>query len=188
MASGRLHYRVKVGYERQVFGYHDVANRVLTAVRPFYELRILRIEEDGFESDSFADIAGNLILFSLGPIIDLDITAPTIGVTYLDRYRSLCPSVKLTLDQNFSRLLTGGGVDVEVLEEDLRVAGGRSAALGLVVRLDVDGGGHRSERRTKGSGLAVGTGDAVALGLGSLDDEFEVGDVGRNRCQDRVRV
>jgi len=39
---------------------------------------------------------------------------------------------QLGLGQYFSGLLTGGGVDVEVLEEDLGATGGRSATLGVV--------------------------------------------------------
>jgi len=34
--------------------------------------------------------------------------------------------------KHFCTLLTGGGVNVEILEEHLREAGGRSAALGVV--------------------------------------------------------
>ena len=89
-------------------------------------------------------------------------------------YRGHCPSVKLALNENLSRLLTGSGVDVEVFEEDLRIALGRSAALGLVAGFDVDCGSHRSHRTAEGSCLAVGAGDTVALGLGGLEDEFEV--------------
>ena len=39
---------------------------------------------------------------------------------------------QLGLGQHFSGLLTGGGVHVEVLEEDLGASGGRSATLGVV--------------------------------------------------------
>ena len=45
---------------------------------------------------------------------------------------------QLGLGEDISGLLTGGGVDVEVLEEDLRVAGVGSAALVVVGALDVD--------------------------------------------------
>ena len=79
------------------------------------------------------------------------------------------------LGEYVSGLLTGHGVHEEVLEEDLRAAGGRGAALGVILRLDVDGGGHRSCRVVEGCGLAVGTGDTVALGFGCLDDELQVG-------------
>ena len=41
------------------------------------------------------------------------------------------------LRKDISRLLTGGGVDVEVLQEGLRSAGGHSTVNGLVVSLDV---------------------------------------------------
>ena len=145
VACGRLVDTVDSCCERQVSGYYDVANLVQTVVRPFFEL-IGLIKNNSFEPDRFADIACNLVLFSFGSIIDLDITAIYVGLPDINRYRSLLPSVKLALNQNFSRLLTGSGVDVEVLEEDLRVAGGRSATLGLVVGLDVDCGGHRSQR------------------------------------------
>lgn len=74
-----------------------------------------------------------------------------------------------------SRLLTGGGVDIEVLEEDLGKTGGRSTALGVVLCLDVDGRVHGGVRVIEGGRLAVSTGDTVALGLGSLDDELKVG-------------
>jgi len=84
---------------------------------------------------------------------------------------------QLGLGEDVSGLLTGCGVDVEVLEEDLRVAGIGSAALVVVGTLDVDGRGHRGVRISEGCGLAVGTGDTVALRLGSLDDELQVGDV-----------
>ena len=53
---------------------------------------------------------------------------------------------QLGLGQYFSGLLTGGGVDVEVLEKDLGAIGGRSATLGVVLGLDVDGRGHRGVR------------------------------------------
>ena len=79
---------------------------------------------------------------------------------------------QLGLGQDSSGLLTGGGVYVEVLEEDLGATGGRSAALGVVLGLDVDGRGHRSVRDIEGRSLAVGAGDTVALGFGGLDDEF----------------
>ena len=85
------------------------------------------------------------------------------------------PLRQLTLHEDISRLLTGGGVDVEVLEEDLGQTGGRSAALGVVLGLDVDGRVHGGVRVIEGGRLAVSTGDTVALGLGSLDDELEVG-------------
>lgn len=70
-----------------------------------------------------------------------------------------------------ARLLAGGGVHEEILEEHLRITGRGSATLVVVVALDVDGRGHRSERIAEGSSLAVGLGDAVALGLGCQDDE-----------------
>ena len=47
---------------------------------------------------------------------------------------------KFSLHENISRLLTGGGVDVKVLEEDLRVSGGGSTTL---VVADYEGKGKR---------------------------------------------
>ena len=43
------------------------------------------------------------------------------------------------ISQHHARLLTGGGVDVVVAEEDLRGRGAGGAVLGHVVRTDVDG-------------------------------------------------
>ena len=65
---------------------------------------------------------------------------------------------QLGLGQHFSGLLTCGGVHVEVLEEDLGATGGRSATLGVVLGLDVNGRGHRSDRGVEGRSLAVGAG------------------------------
>ena len=146
VASGRLHARLDGGRERQVSGYNNIADLVLAVVRPLPEYAMLLIVDNGFESDCLADIAGNLILPGLRPVIDLDITNCLILRIYPGRNCSPLPSVKLALNEDFSGLLTGGGVDVEVLEEDLRVAGGGSTTLGLVVGLDVDGGGHRRQR------------------------------------------
>ena len=77
----------------------------------------------------------------------------------------------------WARIFTDSGVHVEVLEEDLRGAGVRSTALGVVLGLDVDGRGDRSHGVIKGGSLTVGAGDTVALGLGGLDDELQVGDI-----------
>lgn len=57
-------------------------------------------------------------------------------------------------------------------EEDLRAAGGRSATLGVVLRLDVDGRSHGDVRVIKGSSFAVGAGDAVELTFVCLNDEL----------------
>lgn len=84
---------------------------------------------------------------------------------------------QLGLGEDVSGLLTGSGVDVEVLEEDLRVAGVGSAALVVVGALDVDCRSDRGVRISEGCGLAIGTGDTVVLRLGSLDDELQVGDI-----------
>ena len=86
-------------------------------------------------------------------------------------------------DVHVGRLLTGGGVDVEVAEEDLRVAGGRGSVLRIVVGLDVDGRGHGCLQAGEGCGLAVGAVHAVALGLGSQDHELEVRHRVRNAVQ-----
>ena len=49
--------------------------------------------------------------------------------------------------EHVGRLLTGSGVDIEVTEEDLRIAGGRSAVLLVIVGLDVDGRGDLEKMR-----------------------------------------
>jgi hypothetical protein len=90
---------------------------------------------------------------------------------------------QLSLGKHISGLLASGGVHVEVLEEDLGAAGGRSAALAVVGTLDVDGRGHGSVRVSEGSSLAVGAGDTVALGIGGLDDEFQVGHIAGDGSQ-----
>ena len=84
------------------------------------------------------------------------------------------------LGQHFSGLLTGGGVHVEVLEEDLGATGGRSAALGVVLGLDVDSRGHSGDGVIEGRSLAVGAGNTVALRFGGLDDELQIGDIAGN--------
>ena len=84
---------------------------------------------------------------------------------------------QLGLGEDVTGFLTGSGVYVEVLEEDLRVASIGSAALVVVGTLDVDVRGHRGVRIREGCGLAVGPGDTVALRLGSLDDELQVADI-----------
>jgi len=58
---------------------------------------------------------------------------------------------QLSLGKHISGLLASGGVHVEVLEEDLGAAGGRSAVLAVVDTLDVDGRGHGSVRVSEGS-------------------------------------
>ena len=75
VASSRLHKRIEFGCERQVSGYNDVAYRVLIPVSPLLEFEKSRIEENSFEPDRIADIAGNMVFLSFGPIINLDITA-----------------------------------------------------------------------------------------------------------------
>jgi len=86
-------------------------------------------------------------------------------------------------DHLLAGLLASGGVHEEILEEHLRIAGTRSATLGVVVALDVDGSGHRGERFAKSRSLAVRTGNAVALRFGSLNDELQVRDAVRNAGQ-----
>ena len=88
--------------------------------------------------------------------------------------------------QHFSGLLTGSGVHVEVLEEDLGATGGRSATHGVVLGLDVDSRSHRRVRVIEGRSLAIGTGDTVALRVGCLDDEFQVGDIAGDVCGVKV--
>ena len=71
---------------------------------------------------------------------------------------------------------------VEILEEHLG-----SAVLGVVRALDVDGGGDgggdRRVRRGERSRLAAGAGDTVALRLGSLDEQLDVGHIRRDAGQ-----
>ena len=86
-------------------------------------------------------------------------------------------------DVHVGRLLASGGVDVEVAEEDLRVAGGRGAVLLVVVGLDVDGRIDGGLQAGESCGLAVGAVHAVALGLGSQDHELEVRHRVRNAVQ-----
>lgn len=83
---------------------------------------------------------------------------------------------KLSCEEHLSGLFAGGGVHVEVAEEHLGVTRSRSAVLGIVIGLDVDGRGDRSLGRADGGRLAVSGGDTVALALGGADDELEVGD------------
>ncbi len=85
--------------------------------------------------------------------------------------------------EHVGRLLTGSGVDIEVTEEDLRIAGGRSAVLLVIVGLDVDGRGDRSLQAREGSRLAVSAADTVALGLGCQDHELQVGDRARDAVE-----
>ena len=58
--------------------------------------------------------------------------------------------------QHHARLLTGGGVDVVVAEENLRSRSAGSTVLGHVVGTDVDCGGSRLFDHLNGGGLAVG--------------------------------
>ena len=77
--------------------------------------------------------------------------------------------------KHIARFLAGGGIDEEILEEDLGIASAYCTILGLVVGLDVDCRCGRILRFADLCGLAVGTADTVALRSGSADDELEVG-------------
>ena len=61
------------------------------------------------------------------------------------------------LRQHHARLLTGGGVDVVVAEENLRSRSAGSAVLGHVVGTDVDCGGGRLLHELDGGCGSVGT-------------------------------
>ncbi len=63
---------------------------------------------------------------------------------------------QLAFEEHLAGLFAGGGVDVEVAEEDLRGSGSGCAVLRLVVGLDVDGGSHRGLGADESGCLAVG--------------------------------
>lgn len=75
------------------------------------------------------------------------------------------------LRQHHTRLLTGGGVDVVVAEENLRSRSAGSSVLGHVVGTDVDCGGGRLFDHLDGGSLAVGTAHTVGLTFGGHDDQ-----------------
>ena len=87
------------------------------------------------------------------------------------------------LRQHHARLLTGGGVDVVVAEENLRSRSAGSAILGHVIGTDVDCGGGRLFDHLDLCGLAVGTAHAVGLTFGGLDDQENAAVVGQGLVQ-----
>ena len=76
---------------------------------------------------------------TLHQLIQLYPVRNCIPAGYLRLNRGPLLLAQLGLSQHFSRLLTGGGVHVEVLEEDLGATGGWSATFGVVLGLEVDG-------------------------------------------------
>ncbi len=75
------------------------------------------------------------------------------------------------LRQHHARLLSGGGVDVVVAEENLRSLSAGSAVLGHVVGTDVDCGGGGLFDHLDGGNLAVGTAHTVGLTFGGLNEQ-----------------
>ena len=71
--------------------------------------------------------------------------------------------------KHHARLLTGGGVDVVVAEENLRSRSAGSAVLGHVIGTDVDCGGSGLFDHLDGGSLAVGTVRTGNLTLGTED-------------------
>jgi len=94
--------------------------------------------------------------------------------------RRLLAGGPLAFGEHGAGLFAGGGVDQVVAEEDLRGCCAGGAVLGDVVGADVDCGGGRGGDHLDGHGLAVSAGDAVGLAFGGLNDELEVGHVGRD--------
>ena len=82
-----------------------------------------------------------------------------------------------------ARLLTGGGVDVVVAEEDLGRGLIGGTVLGHIVSTDVDGRGGGFLYHLDGRGLAVGAAHAVGLTFGSLDDQVDAAVVGEGLVQ-----
>ena len=87
------------------------------------------------------------------------------------------------LRQHHARLLSGGGVDVVVAEENLRSLSAGSAVLGHVVGTDVDCGGGGLFDHLDGGNLAVGTAHTVGLAFGCFDDHEDAAVVGRSLIQ-----
>ena len=85
--------------------------------------------------------------------------------------------------KHHARLLTGGGVDVVVAEENLRSRSAGSAVLGHVVGTDVDCGGGGLFDHLDLCGLAVGTAHTVGLTFGGLDDQEDAAVVGQGLVQ-----
>ena len=86
----------------------------------------------------------------------------------------------LAFGKHGAGLFAGGGVDQVVAEEDLRGCCAGSAVLGDVVGADVDCRCGRGGDHLDGHGLAMSAGDAVGLAFGGLNDELEIGYVGRD--------
>ncbi len=87
------------------------------------------------------------------------------------------------LRQHHARLLSGGGVDVVVAEENLRSRSVGSAVLGHVVGTDVDCGGSGLFDHLDGGSLAVGTAHTVGLTFEGLDDQEDSAVVGKSLVQ-----
>ena len=87
------------------------------------------------------------------------------------------------LRQHHARLLSGGGVDIVVAEENLRSRSAGSAVLGHVVGTDVDGGGGGLFDHLDGGSLVVGTAHTVGLAFGCFDDQEDAAVVGRSLIQ-----
>ena len=79
--------------------------------------------------------------------------------------------------------LAGGGVHVEVTEEDLGSTGAQDTLAGFVVGLDVNGGIGGLFHGLDLGGLAVAAAHAVALAFGGLDDKVDAAIVGDGLVQ-----
>ena len=82
-------------------------------------------------------------------------------------------------DEHFAGLLSGDCVHEEILDEHFRTGSVRNAVLLVVVFLEIVHFCDRLKWTADLNGLAVCTGDTVALWCGCLDDEFEVGSICR---------
>ena len=85
--------------------------------------------------------------------------------------------------QHHARLLTRGGVDVVVAEEDLRSRSAGNAVLGHVVSTDVDCGGGGLFDHLDLCGLAVGAAHTVGLTFGGLNNQEDSAVVGKSLVQ-----
>ena len=92
-------------------------------------------------------------------------------VAFARVFVAVISSGPLALRQHGAGLLAGRAVDVVVAEEDLRGGSAGGAELGHVVRVDVDGGVGGLFHKLDGRCLAVGTGYAIGLAFGGLDDQ-----------------
>ena len=79
--------------------------------------------------------------------------------------------------------IAGGGVHVEILEEDLRGACAQDTLGRFVVGLDVDGSIGGLFNSLDLGGLSVAEAHTVALAFGSLDDEVDAAVVGDGQVQ-----